>query len=308
MIYLKPRGGLCNRIRTIDSTVALCKEKNEDLVVFWVQDGSLNIEFEKLFSLPQFDAFNFKLINCPVGFPELYQKGSITKIKNLIKGRKLPRHLKIYLKNLKKIPEDLVLSKEFLLELNAPIIKDKSLILNEADVKFIERVTPRLHALFNANLTTSYISSCYRMAPLIGNYNSFVPQKNIMDKIKATTIKFNDTVGLHIRKSDHTTSLKYSTTDKFIAAMDKEITCNSDASFFLSTDDYSTKRQLTEAYGKRILYNEVSSFARNNAEAAKDAVVDLYCLANTTKVYGSHQSSFSQVAAQIGGIPEITVR
>ena len=33
------------------------------------------------------------------------------------------------------------------------------------------------------------------------------------------------------------------------------------------------------------------------------AMVDLYCLAKCSKIYGSHGSSFSDVAARIGNIP-----
>ena len=34
-----------------------------------------------------------------------------------------------------------------------------------------------------------------------------------------------------------------------------------------------------------------------------DGITDMYTLACTTKIYGSFQSSFSEIASQIGNIP-----
>lgn len=35
----------------------------------------------------------------------------------------------------------------------------------------------------------------------------------------------------------------------------------------------------------------------------KEGITDMYTLARTQKIYGSFQSSFSDMAAQIGGVP-----
>ena len=41
---------------------------------------------------------------------------------------------------------------------------------------------------------------------------------------------------------------------------------------------------------------------RNSLEGMKFAVVDLFCLSKTKKIIGSVGSSYSQIAAEIGGI------
>ena len=38
---------------------------------------------------------------------------------------------------------------------------------------------------------------------------------------------------------------------------------------------------------------------RNTLDGMQAAVIDLFCLANTNRIYGSYWSSFSEIAAQI---------
>jgi hypothetical protein len=48
-IYLKPVGGLCNRMRAIDSGVSLAGQFNKRLVVSWERDYHLNYKYSDLF-------------------------------------------------------------------------------------------------------------------------------------------------------------------------------------------------------------------------------------------------------------------
>lgn len=48
--------------------------------------------------------------------------------------------------------------------------------------------------------------------------------------------------------------------------------------------------------------------ARQDENGIADAVVDLFILSRTQRLYGSYWSSFSEVAAQIGNIPLEIVR
>lgn len=80
------------------------------------------------------------------------------------------------------------------------------------------------------------------------------------------------------------------------------------SNFFLCTDDAKTKNELLEIFQERVVVNEIENYDRSKATAIKDAAVDLYCLAATKKIFGSHHSSFSQTAADIGKIEEVTVK
>ena len=82
MIYLKVRGGLCNRMRTIDSLISLCEKYKKDLIILWPMDSALNVDFESLFYEPSISKCDFEIIKCPPGYPEHYQFN----LKNLAKN------------------------------------------------------------------------------------------------------------------------------------------------------------------------------------------------------------------------------
>ena len=325
MIYLKPVGGLCNRMRSIESMVSWCKKYERDLTVLWVKDNSLNCPFVELFEMPKFPQFKFKIIDCPVGYPELYIKNFeiinngvqnksiwnsylVRKIKNSFKGRNLTPQLAAIKGVIQKMKSSSVLTNYDLGQLYASDTYGRETSAREIDNDFIKIISPKIKKLFELQLPV-FISSCYRFHLLQGSYEDFNPLPSIKKSMEKTLAQFNeDTLGLHIRRSDHRASKTVSTTDKFIETIDAELLQNPSTNFFLSTDDAGVKSQLFERYGKKIVVNKISSYDRNNKAAVKNALIDLYCLAHTKKIYGSHHSSFSQTAADIGNIQEITAR
>ncbi|WP_437371991.1 hypothetical protein [Maribacter litoralis] len=323
MIYLKPLGGLCNRMRTLDSWISLCAIYKKDLTVLWVKDNSLNSSFEELFEMPETKEFKLNIVDCPTGFPEnfLYKGvfggvnfgGFITNIndlkrifKNLITGRLLSTEHKKIRNNVNILDNEAILTDSILTKIYASDEKINISTTSEMDEIFFTKVETLVESILKKE--NSYISSCYRICPTVNRYNYFVPVKDIQSKINSTIINFKDTYGLHIRKSDHRTSKKFSTTDKFVKVINDLLENNPDSTFFLSTDDEFTKDNLINEYIGKIFYNKIESYDRNNSNAVKDALVDLYCLSKTIKVHGSHHSSFSQTAADIGQIEEITVK
>ena len=115
-----------------------------------------------------------------------------------------------------------------------------------------------------------------------------------------------NTIGVHIRRSDHKKSIASSPDAAFEFFMDQEIAANPKTDFFLATDSPDTKHHFVKKYGSRITtFYETAS--RLRSQGVRNAVVDLYLLSRTRKVFGSHQSSFSQAAAIIGGIENIQV-
>lgn len=49
MIIIQPSGGLCNRIRVINSAYELAKKRKDKLTVLWLNNNELNCPFESLF-------------------------------------------------------------------------------------------------------------------------------------------------------------------------------------------------------------------------------------------------------------------
>lgn len=60
MVIIQPSGGLCNRMRVINSSLELAKRKNTKLLVLWYCAEELNAPFEALFQpVNEFKVINF---------------------------------------------------------------------------------------------------------------------------------------------------------------------------------------------------------------------------------------------------------
>ena len=83
--------------------------------------------------------------------------------------------------------------------------------------------------------------------------------------------------------------------------MKEEICQDSSIRFYVASDDLAEKKKLKNIFGERV----VSTFdvvRRDNQQGINDAMLDLYILASMKKIYGSHYSSYSQLAAQLFNI------
>ena len=75
-----------------------------------------------------------------------------------------------------------------------------------------------------------------------------------------------------------------------------------DTSIFLATDSTAVKKEFIDAFGARIITPQEEA-CRDSISGIRGGVVDLWTLASTQKIYGSAGSSFSPMAASIGGVP-----
>ena len=66
-------------------------------------------------------------------------------------------------------------------------------------------------------------------------------------------------------------------------------------------DDEKVKKELQDKFPGRVI-TLMDDTSRDSLEGMKFAVVDLFCLSKTKKILGSVASSYSQIAAEIGGI------
>ncbi len=144
--------------------------------------------------------------------------------------------------------------------------------------------------------------SCY---PMCKNYEIrglFVPQDDIQLRIDEVAGDFTEyTIGVHIRRTDNRVSIQSSPLESFTRMMDGEIQRCAAAKFYVASDDSEVKRTLMSRYPGRII-TLMEDASRNTLEGMKFAVLDLFCLARTRKIVGSVGSSYSQIAAEIGGI------
>ena len=129
----------------------------------------------------------------------------------------------------------------------------------------------------------------------------FIPNNEIMQKIETTcTSHSTNPIGIHIRRGDHEIAIRKSPIHLFTEAMEKAIEQEEQTNFYLATDSESDKQLLIEKFGNRIITSPYPA-ERNTIEGMKNAVVDLYALSRTHTILGSYYSSFSEIAAELGG-------
>ncbi len=150
-------------------------------------------------------------------------------------------------------------------------------------------------------LISSY-SQMYDLKGINRNEAILIPKKMIQNRIDDITKNFGKhAVGIHIRGTDNVKSLRHSPFDVFVDCINKELIKNPDAIFYISTDEMEYKERMVQIFGDKIITSPVI-LKRDSVEGMKGALVDLYCLSQTNYIIGSYWSSFSEIAAEIGGI------
>lgn len=295
MIYLEPIGGLCNRMRAIDSIIPWCKKYDRELTIIWNIDDSLNAPFESLFKPLKVEGVTIQVLNYNAS-------KSITLNKVLFKFPRFKKQI-FGVSNSQKIVNDnlfqLYGSSDYLGKVD---------LVSEVDALFYPKIAKILEPVFRDKTKNYWIESCYRMHEHDLCYSEFTPIDKLMREILVMTGKFEKTVGLHIRRSDHGAAKAFSTTDKFRTIIGDTLKLNPSATIFISTDEKDILADLRSEFGDRIFANDFNSYNRADQQAIESAVIDLYCLAGTEKIFGSYFSSFSQVAADINKIPEVSIR
>lgn len=266
MIVLKPYAGLANRIRVIASAVALAKKLDFQLEVIWDANEELNCPFYDLFKPNKF--FNVKETNTSI-LNRKVEKG-ITKVYNTL-GMNYPRGF--------------------------------DLVLLEKDISLIKSQNYDFLKLKSFN--DVYINTCH---VFYGHYSDnelddfFFPIDPINSQVKdCQRIISNKTVGVHIRQTDHEVAILKSPLSLFITILKEEIKKDENTDFFVCTDDINTENKLKSIFGEKIKTKE-KELSRNTKEGIQDALIDLICLSKTKYILGSYYSSFSEMAAYIGGV------
>lgn len=256
MVIIQPSGGLCNRMRVINSSLELAKRKGTQLLVLWYCADELNAPFESLFQPT--DAFRVINFTSLKDFRKLrYQLTARTKIGNA---------------DIENHTTDGVLDSDFFDSIKLP----------------------------------AYIFTWEHFYKADEYFRVFRPAPELQKRIDEAVKRFDEnTVSVHIRRTDQINSIAYSKTENFIELMNREIKENPKTTFFLATDDKEEEALLRKTFPGRILSNENRTLRRDSLEGMYDALLDLYCLAGCKKIIGSYCSSFTDTAAAIGGIPKL---
>ena len=142
------------------------------------------------------------------------------------------------------------------------------------------------------------LKSCYEILDRPGP-NIFEPTDEIKERVEKVSAG-KRYVSVHIRRTDHSDSKINSPTEMFEEIIRKEI--QNGKEIFLATDDKQLKEELMKKYAPHIFSQEIAEITRGSVEGMKASYVDMLCMSKGEKVYGSFNSSFSKMAADLGGI------
>lgn len=136
------------------------------------------------------------------------------------------------------------------------------------------------------------------------NINIFKPKKEIMQKVNKI-VNSNNVIGVHIRRTDNQESINNSPIILFEKIIEKEIATNKNK-ILLSTDSEDVQNLISSKYKENIIFNK-KHFSRKSNQGIIDAAIDLYSLSKCKKIYGSYQSSFTDIASEINNVQKFIV-
>ena len=268
MIVVKPKGGLCNRLRVINSGVGLSMQINRPLKVLWSLSPDLNCSYFSLFETPnEFEVIDVKSSKPPVS--RILRKVCFWRDVGLLR------------------------------------LKYRHVILQS-------RVNQLLKQKYDFNrlrsLKSVYISCCSRFYPMQQRFQFLRAAPHIQQVVDSYTEQYDScTIGVHIRRADHRIARQFSSDADFIDAMNCEIQQHPNVKFFVASDSSEVMSRFINHFQGRVI-SHPKDFSRNTPKGVQDALIDLLCLSKTSKIIGSHYSSFSETAAQIRGVPLHTVK
>lgn len=259
MIHLKPVAGLCNRMRAIDSAIALAHSHSMPVKIYWVSTPNMNCPFYKLFEkIPDSNIILKEYRYTPLKFiPLLFRSNPLVKLLRINKH-------------------------------SFTVFDNK--ILKQLDISKIDRSTSLI------------IESYSRFFDNPNKYNYLRPIPELREKISERTRNFEaHTIGVHVRRTDHVKSIQYSPDELFINRMHQEVNRNPKTTFYLATDSMDVKRKFIAEFGERIMTTSAEA-SRTSIEGVQEALVELYALSKTKRIFGSYWSSYSHTASELGGI------
>lgn len=262
MITFVPAGGLGNRMRSVASAIALTRDANTELRIIWFQDWGLGCRFDELF--------------LPLSGVHLKEASLIDKCL-LDRPRRKNFFLPKYYEHFRF--DDCFYEKE---------VTD----LYYQGFDFLSWCRGR----------KVYLASCVCFYPPVipkRFFDIFHPIPALQKRIDSITDSFDTSViGVHVRRTDHSESIKDSPTELFIKRMKQE---PETTSFYLATDSEEVKDLMKREFGNRIITSPRQA-CRNSISGMQDALIELYVLSRTSRIIGSSHSTFSESASEIGDI------
>ena len=268
-LLLVPAGGLANRMRAVASALALARDAGRRLRVIWFRDWALGAPFGSVFR---------RMEEPDVEVTEARFAHLFTLDRPRRRNACVPRLWQT-------------------LRFDARIYEAAVTPLRRQDFDF-----------------KAWLEHARR--PYLNTYTDFYPCPDGLvrtlfrpvDEVgaeverRAALLGAGKTVGLHIRRSDHAEAIAESPLQLFFERVDTDIDAGRCTRLYLATDDEGVKAEVLARYGRRVVTAPAEA-SRGGVGGIRDGLADMLALARTSVIYGSAGSSFSEMAARIGGVP-----
>ena len=285
MIVIRPNAGLCNRMRALDSALALGRVAGVPVRLCWPLDDDLNCPFERLFEpLQGLESFENKMDRrVAPSMAAKSSRGLAKKIAPLVWLVKAARRARRLVRN----------------------FDPKSRVIGQENTEYCLANPGKL-----IDLATRYdlhIFTFDRFFRGDEDFLGFRPVPEVSKRIEQVSLSGRNVIGVHVRRGDHELAKKHSPIQGFISSMRSLSDSDPTLEFFVASDSAETEFRLDREFPGRILRQAGKSYARDNPEGAIHAVADLFCLASCKSLIGSFGSSFTDTAREIGKIPCMVV-
>ena len=118
--------------------------------------------------------------------------------------------------------------------------------------------------------------------------------KEFLDR-RCSSVIWNEAIGIHIRRGDHTAAIQNSPTEHFFTIMRKD----KETFYVVCTDDMTVRKQMEVEFGDRCVFPALV-LTRKSEEGMIQGVADFFALTKCSKIIGSSGSSFCEIAARYG--------
>jgi len=272
-LILQPMGGLANRMRIISVMSDLCKEAGVEFEVWWAANGDLGAGWEDLFLLPEFQVKEIKGCYIHAHRSNKWYKRLPHQLWAAIHRYIWLPYEDVYAMTLADTPENSAQIRNYW---KNELLNGKQLFISSGD-----------------NLG------------IVKDLSMFKPIENVRNQVEKFLSSINNVLpvlyGMHVRRTDNIWAVENSPLILFEKKINDILKEEPDAVFYLATDEMNTIKYLQGKYFEKIVIRE-KDFSRGTTNGSQDALVDLLLLSRTKKIYGSHFSSFSEMASWLGNV------
>jgi hypothetical protein len=265
---LLPHGGLCNRLRAMHTCRQLALAHGAGVAVYWRANHELGVAWHDLFELPSppLDVVSLSGNSDRAGLPiclRAYRQPIANRLLGVVR--------------------------------NLPAVR----YLGVADAITAQAVEWSVARWYRRLMVESYLLGAGSDR---GDYSWIVPISAIQRQIGRIREQLGPAaIGLHVRRTDHQDAIQRSPDAGFLAAVESRLAVDPAQQFYLATDDNAFKEMLLQRFKSNVVVSELA-VDRSSIAGMQGAVVDLFALSLCSRIIGSCGSTFSMLAADIGGV------